>query len=342
MHPRTYALSFVTLAAGLFLAVVGMNLAIDTQGVFGTGLLGKPLNPNVRYQRFVAYTTASNRYDGLLFGSSRAFDLLNPLQGMDGATFADFAVQFGMITDHLPVLEYALREKAGKHERLRAVFLLLDADSIGDRPKTNRYLSTLLAPPVTGESRLRFWWRYLAAIQIGTWRGEIVRAWKKARAAEGLDAAAASAPGPAEGGEARPAGGVRPNVREPELPEAEPASGRITARPDYARQLRLLQQFAALCKRHDVRLTVAIAPLSHEEGAKYDPAELTRVIDEVSRIVPVWDFTNSRWLAEHPELWADSRHFAPEVGRLMLARIFGDAALTVPSDFGWLRTPTAQ
>src|ERR1700674_5019154 len=171
MLPRTYALTFVTLAAGLFLAVVGMNLAIDTQGVFGTGLLGKPLNPNVRYQNFVAYAAASDRYDGLLFGSSRAFDLpVEPLQQMDGATFADFAVQFGMITDHLPVLEYVLREKAAKHERLRAVFLLLDADSLGDAPRTNRFLQTLLPPALTSERPLRFWWRYLTAIQVGTWR----------------------------------------------------------------------------------------------------------------------------------------------------------------------------
>jgi hypothetical protein len=341
MHPRTYALTFMTLAMGLFLAVVGMNLAIDTQGVFGTGLLGKPLNPNVRYQRFVAYDTASGRYDGLLFGSSRAFDLsVGELQRMEGATFADFAVQYGMVTDHLPMLEYALREKAGKRERLRAVFLLLDADSIGDPPQTNRYLQTLLAPPLTGEQPLRFWWRYLTAIQVGTWRGEIVRAWTKARAAR--DVAAASIPGPAEGGETRePAARTPANARAPELPGAAPASGRITARRDYARQLRLLQQFVALCKRHDVRLTVAIAPLSRAEAAKYDPAELTKVVDEVSRIVSVWDFTSSRWLAEHPELWADSRHFAPEVGRLMLARIFGDAA-AVPGDFGRLQMPRAQ
>jgi hypothetical protein len=333
MHPRTYALTFATLATGLFLAVVGINLAIDTQGVFGTGLLGEPLNPNVRYRHFVAYEAASDRYDGLLFGSSRAFDLpVEPLQRMDGATFANFAVQFGMITDHLPILEYALREKAAKHERLQAVFLLLDADSIGDQPKTNRYLQTLLPPALTGERPLRFWWRYLTAIQVGTWRGEIVRAWKKARVAEGPDAGAASTPGSAEGREAR----------EPELPGAEPASGRITARPDYARQLRLLQQFAALCKRHDVRLAVAIAPLSRAEAAKYDPAELMKVVDDVSRIVPVWDFTNSQWLADHPELWSDSRHFQLELGRMMLARIFGDTASAPPDDFGRRRTPKAQ
>jgi hypothetical protein len=256
---------------------------------------------------------------------------------MGGATFANFAVQFGLITDDLPVLEYVLGEKAAKQERLRAVFLLLDADTLGDQPKTNRFLQTMLAPPLTGEQPLRFWWRYLTAIQVGTWRSEIMRAWKKAPPREDLNAAAA-----AGGANAPVAPATRPIVREAESLGVASRMDRITARPDYARQLRLLQEFVALCKSNDVRLIVAISPLSREEAAKYDPAELMKAVDDVSRIVPVWDFTNSQWLAEHPELWSDSRHFGSEVGRLMLARIFGDAAVTVPGDFGRLQPPKAQ
>jgi hypothetical protein len=319
VRPRTYALSLMTFGAGLFLATVAINLTIDTEGVFGTGLLGQPLNPNVRYQRFVAYAAASDRYDGLLFGSSRALDLpVDQLQRLEGAAFANFAVQFGLITDDLPVLEYVLRDKAAKRERLRAVFLLLDADAIGDQPRTNRFLQTMLAPPLTGEQPLRFWWRYLTAIQIGTWRGEIVRAWTKAPPREGDTESAA------DGLEALRTGR---------------AFDPITLRPDYARQLRLLQQFVALCRSNGLRLTVAVSPLSRGEAAKYDPAELMKVVADVSRIVPVWDFTNSQWMADHQEYWYDSRHFRSELGVMMLARIFGEPAVEVPDDFGRLRAP---
>jgi len=333
MRPRSYALAFITLAAGLFVAVVATNLIIDTQGVFGTGVLGRPLNPNVRYRRFISYESAPARYDGLLFGSSRALDLpLDALQRMGGATFANFAVQFGLITDDLPVLEYVLREKAAKRQRLRAVFLLLDADAIGDQPKTNRYLQTMLAPPLTGEQPLRFWWRYLTAIQVGTWRGEIVRAWKK-NAREGDDAAVADDRGAAAEPDA-PAGGL-------ESRRKTGAFDPITSRPDYARQLRLLRQLVALCQDNEVALVVAVSPLSREEAAKYAPGELAKVVDDVSRIVPVWDFTTSRWMADHPEYWHDSRHFRPELGAMILARIFGDAG-AAPGDFGRLITPQAR
>jgi hypothetical protein len=331
---RTYALSLMIFGAGLFLATVAINLAIDTQGVFGTGLLGPSLNPNARYQRFVAYETASDRYDGLLFGSSRALDLpVAELQEMGGATFADFAVQFGLITDHLPVLEYVLRDKAAKRERLAAVFLLLDADAFGGQPRTNRFLQTMLAPPLTGEQPLRFWWRYLTAIQVGTWRGEIVRAWTRAPPRDGDAATAADGHDPDEL-VAEPAGGPesRQTVRTLDL---------IISRPDYARQLRLLQQFVALCQANGVKLTVAVAPLSRAEAAKYDPAELTKVVADVSGIAPVWDFTNSQWMADHPEYWYDSRHFRPELGAMMLARIFGDD-VAVPPGFGRLLMPQAR
>jgi hypothetical protein len=332
MQPRTYALSLMTFGAGLFIAVVATNLAVDSQGVFGTGLLGQPLNPNARYQRFVAYAAASDRYDGLLFGSSRALDLpVEQLQRMDGATFANFAVQFGLITDDLPVLEYVLRDKAAKRERLRAVFLLLDADAIGDQPRTNRFLQTMLPPPLTGEQPLRFWWRYLTAIQIGTWRSEIVRAWTKPPPREGDTATAADDRGPAEA-TAAPADGL-------EARRMGRTFDPITSRPDYGRQLRLLQQFVALCQSNAVKLTVAVSPLSRGEAAKYDPAELTKVVADIGRIVPVWDFTNSQWMADHQEYWYDSRHFRSELGAMMLARIFGEPAVEVPDGFGRLRAP---
>ena len=324
MRPRTYALTFIGLAAGLFVGVMSANLAIDTQGVFGTGLLGQPLNPNTRYRRFVDYQADANRYEGLLFGSSRAIDLpVDELERTKGIAFANFAVQFGLIADDMPVLQYVLREKAAKRQRLRAVFLLLDPDLFGAEPRTNRFLQTMLAPDVTGEAPLRFWWRYLTAIQVGTWRGEIARALTRAQAGFAPHPAAAARDGGWDATE------IFTNAAHWE---------RITARPDYLRQLQLLRQFVALCRGSDVELVVAMSPLSRTEAAKYDPAELAKVVEDVSRIVPVWDFTDSRWLAEHPELWSDSRHFTAEVGRLILARTLGDAAVSVPADFGRIRT----
>jgi hypothetical protein len=157
MRPRTYALSFIISAAGLFLGVIAANLVIDPENVLGTGLLGPPLNPNSRFQRFVAYQAAPEKYDALFFGSSRALYISRDelTRRMNGMVFANFAVTYGLITDHVPVLEYVLREQARQGRRLHAVFLLLDVDSFGEQPRTNRFIQTILPPAVSGEPTAR-------------------------------------------------------------------------------------------------------------------------------------------------------------------------------------------
>ena len=52
---------------------------------------------------------------------------------MGAAAFADFSVVRGMLPDFLPALEYVVADKAKRGERLRAVFLLLDIDTLVTR-----------------------------------------------------------------------------------------------------------------------------------------------------------------------------------------------------------------
>ena len=109
---------------------------------------------------------------------------------------------------------------------------------------------------------------------------------------------------------------------------------RVTMRPDYSHQLGLLRQIVTLCRKQEIPLVVATSPLSRQNAAKYDLNDLARAIDDVSRIVPIWDFTNSDWLSDHPELWKDWSHFQPEVGHMMLDRIFGADMPVGWKDFG--------
>src|SRR5262249_35745036 len=133
MHPRTYALLLSASAALLFLAVIATNVIIDPQGVFGTGLLPRSANANTRYLSVAEYQAAPEQYDGVVFGSSRATLPLRDLsKHMDGARFLTFAVSLGTLTDHLPMLEFVVRDKMRRGERLRAAFLLLDADGLLD------------------------------------------------------------------------------------------------------------------------------------------------------------------------------------------------------------------
>lgn len=352
MHPRTYALMAVAAGASMFLALVGTNLIIDPQGMFGTGLLPRTINANERYERFAAYRAAPDTYDGLLFGSSRASIMpLDELsRRMNGVKFATFAVAGGMLSDHLPVLEFVLREKARLGQRLRAVLMLIDIDVFGTPPQTNQNIQMLLPPPLTGENPVRFWWRYLTAIQFRTWGSVIREAQKKSRSAEAPKAGPTRA---VHGIAAAAAETVRPASAhaKPLAPASDPAvppRRGISDRGDFPRQIALLERFAALCRQHGTELIVVITPLHPSKEHDFDPDDISQAIEPISRIAPVWDFTGSYRLLDRPDLWRidlmahDTSHFGMEVALMMVRRIFGDAMPEAWKHFGRLRSARDQ
>jgi hypothetical protein len=321
MHARAYVVALSAMGAALFLAVAAANLVIDPQQVFGTGLIPRTDGENNRFARFAAYQAQADSYDGLLFGSSRARFLPRDelSRRMNGATFADFAVDGGAVTDHVPVLEYILRQKAARQQKVRAVVLLLDIDYFGSPTSTNRFNNTLLPAEVSGENVLRFRWRHLTWIQFRTWRRAISAAWAQA-SRTGLIVATAHAQ---------------------EQPQLAPAAEGlkliepIRERKDFDRQLGLLRQLAQLCRDNGSALVVILAPLHPSNVALADP-DLGRAIERVGAVVPVWDFTYSPQLhgGRAGQWLADRSHFTAEVGVMMLRKIFGDELPDGWKDFG--------
>ena len=339
MTSRTYALILSSVGILLFLAVACANVIVDPEFVFATKLLTRTGSGNERLERFRAYEAAPDRYDGLLFGSSRArFIPLDELsKRTDGVTFASFSVGQGLLSDHVPVLEYILRQKASSKTGLRAVFLLLDIDFFGTPPLTNQFNYAMLPPALMGESQVRFLWRHLTAIQFKTWRSRIRQALSGNEqpirplrqycfVAEGKDCAPeptaapvptpAPAPGPATAPTAAPAEASVQSALQPQLL-------RVTDRIDFRQQLALLDHFAALCRTNGVRLVVAIAPVFPSSERQFNSGDLDDAIDRISEIVPVWDFSHaSDWPSDHADLWLDAGHFLQPVGLMMLRRIF--------------------
>jgi hypothetical protein len=326
MSARAFALCFVAILAALLAGTMTANVAIDPEAVFGTHPGAPRVNANSRYTRFVAYRDGNARPDGVLFASSRGtgFDpaALARALGVNGV--ANFSVNYGMVTDHLPVLEYLIREKAARGERLKSVLLLIDVDHFGKAPWTNINLDGFLPPEVSGEHPARFWWRYLTAFQLRVWRATVAR--EAGRRAEAVPIARAA---------------MMPPLTLPEWPVLRSAAVRpqraydIVQRPQLDAHLALLARMAALCRQHGVTLTVVTSPLNRLNARDYDPAELARVTERIARVVPLWDFGAPDWLSDRPGLWTDPSHFTPEVGDMMLGRVFGVG--TAPAGFGALR-----
>ena len=94
----------------------------------------------------------------------------------------------------------------------------------------------------------------------------------------------------------------------------------------------------ALCRDHGVKLTVVISPMHHSIESRLDPDDMTRAVDAINRIVPLWDFSKTSSMTSLPGLWhSDRLHFSDQVSWSMLRRIFSGTMPPGWEEFGRLR-----
>ena len=340
MSARSYAIAVITVAAALFFVVVGTNLLIDPQEVFGTGVVGRSVNANDRYARLLEYRANPGGYDSVMFGSSRAFvmpfDELSRQLG--GARLANFAAVGGTLSDHVPTLEYLLRDKTARGERLRNVVLELDVDALGNRPFTNQGLQYVLPPAISGESEARFWWKLLTSIQLKAWQSTLRGSPGAVPLVTGPAADATSSLRRIVPDLAQIAGVSRARAQTSQPAASTAQAGRtrerITERADFVRQLKLLEHFVALCRRHELALIVMAVPIGRASADRLDEADLLKAIDQVSDIVPLWDFTVAKQAIDDPDRWTDGFHFRPELALMMVRRVFAAEVPQEWRDFG--------
>ncbi len=98
----------------------------------------------------------------------------------------------------------------------------------------------------------------------------------------------------------------------------------------------MIETFVRLCRENGVKLTVATTPLQRVNIESYKPGELEAIGERLNRITDIWDFASPGPITDRAGVWLDYAHFKPDVGTMMIARIFGgDTA--VPDGFGQLR-----
>jgi hypothetical protein len=337
LHPRTFVLTLLAGIFGVLVATMTTNYALDPQYVFGTPLTRLDENANFRFHRVREYQAQRDKVDGLLFASSRgrAFDADLTARKLGVQAVAKFDVTAGMITDHLPALQYVLRDKAARGERIKSALLLLDIDTFGKLPSTNVNIDSFLPPELSGEHPARFWWRYLTVFQFRMWRGIIayrMRAGGTARPSpksSSLEVRRMTRAGFDPPAVVRPS---RPLVR---ASDDGPIRGfLVNTRPNLTAHLRLVARFVSLCRDNDIQLTVATTPMRADAASLHDPADLSHVVRRLSEVTPIWDFGVPPRIATNIAYWDDPSHFKPAVAEMMLERMFGP---NPPEDFGVLR-----
>ncbi len=352
MNARRFSIFAIAIAGTVFLVTALLNVVIDPQGVFETGVSGKPANPNFRYQRFREYQRDASRVDGLLFASSRgaAFESKDVAPRIGVGHLQNLFVPAGSLADYLPFLEYIVADKASRGERIKKVVLILDADLFGTPAWTNTNIDGFLPPGVGGTEPVRFWWRYLTAVQFRVWRSEIRNAWLDKRAnrvsADGevvagsddrnltrdrLPVVRSIVLGASDTSDRKHHGlefpimlaGLSNEPPRASKPAADAQVRRATYRPQLDRRLADLARFVAICRDRGIELTVAISPMTRSSLDNYGVTELSDIVDRINRIAPVWDFSAPGTVQEGPDFWRDSSHYVPAVALMMIDRMFG-------------------
>jgi hypothetical protein len=345
MTPKSYSIMILASLAVLFFGTMAANIVLDPEYVFRTNIFPRDPNRNERIESLRRYQASAEQTDALLFSSSRGsfFDLEQLRLKMGANHVASFAVSFGLITDHLPALEYVLKDKQARGQKLKAVFLLLDLDFFGKTPWTNNNLNSLLPPELDGGSSVAFWWRHLTAFQYKSWR-EVIRLVSN----NGFYSYASTTDAPAvlQGELVRHA---RPQIETNDIPPPDDRDSRKhfpptiredfrrafnSIRPDMDRQLGMLQKFVELCAANNVQLAVAVSPMTRKNLDTHEAGYLDKLSTRLSRVVSLFDFNAAFILADRPRFWEDFSHFDDEVAAIMLNRVFSPSE---PSGFGLYR-----
>jgi hypothetical protein len=347
MTPKSYSITILAGLAAVFFGTMAANIVFDPEYVFRTNIFPKDPNRNERIESLRRYQASAEQTDALLFSSSRGsfFDLEQLRTKMGANHVTSFAISFGLITDHLPALEYVLKDKQARGQNLKAVFLLLDLDFFGKMPWTNNNLNSLLPPELDGGSSVAFWWRHLTAFQYKSWRDVI----RLARS-DGFSSntSATEAPAVLQGELVLHA---HPQIEATDIPPPDdrdagkhfPPTVREdfrrafnSIRPDMDRQLGMLRKFVELCAANNVRLTVAVSPMTRKNVDTHEAGYLDKLSARLSRVVSLFDFNAAYTLADRPRFWEDFSHFDDEVAATMLNRVFSPSE---PSGFGLYRKP---
>ncbi len=95
-----------------------------------------------------------------------------------------------------------------------------------------------------------------------------------------------------------------------------------------------IKRIKEMCDEKGVSFMMIISPIFHTEMDIYDKGQLKEFLTELARITDYWDFSGYNSVSFEPRYFYDPYHFRNAVGDMVLARIFGDDGMYVPSDLG--------
>jgi hypothetical protein len=310
------------------------NYLADPYGLFRQNFRYQFIEPNKNFIKTRYLSAHPDRYDCLLFGSSRANFI--DVRKIDGYRCYNMASARALPQDYLNNLRYLL--KKGMQVRM----VLAGLDDFDFRVDPASYLSEPSRhpyPPVVGQSLLNFYLKNLFSLhdrdivkEVLKGYSALVRGEKGARISYDMFGTGQTYPPPEAD---------RAIEANPEGHRADPVfTRRRVATGDYMKGV--LQDIASLvdlARRNRIRLILFVNPLYKTVFVDGGPEEFDRFKRELVKITDFYDFSGINSITADSAYYYEPSHYRFVTGDMILGRIFGgETGRMPPQDFGVLVT----
>lgn len=317
----------------ILLLVMGFNFVTDPYGAFGDRVLqwwsyDETMNPKLAKISYLEQH--HDEYDSYIIGASGSSSL--PVAELNERLNAKFYNCFFYGAD-MEAYEQMCRYFLEHYEVKNILLNLSPQVAITGESMSEDNLSYHGHYKITGESPVTFYGRYLLANPMDGVQK------LRSRATDGFLPEAYKCFDGATGAydkRWRDAEGIS------DL-DAYLADERYTVFRDYPQKTETLhavdrvaaavQRIRDDCAAHGVNLTVLCQPAYYENLNFFSQEDLAAFRNALAGVTDYWDFSLSAASYE-PRYFYDETHFRNDVGRMMLARIFGDADVYLPEGFG--------
>lgn len=117
-----------------------------------------------------------------------------------------------------------------------------------------------------------------------------------------------------------------------------PEASNSTSEEAITGTLESLTRIRDLCAEKNINFLVLCAPVYADYMGYFSWEQVADFYTRLADVTPYWDFSYSS-VSFEPRYFYDETHFRNCVGRMALARVFGDDSIYIPEDFGVYVTP---
>lgn len=316
----------------LVMVVPIFNFITDPYGAFGDPVLewwsyDMTMNPRVAKHNYLE--KYHDNYDSSIIGASGSSILsVEALNSYLDASFYNTFFYYSNAQGFREIAEYLL-----DHYTVKNLVLNLSITAAANNPETDDILTKAQHWQVDGSSPLGFYARYLFASPL---QGIQKLNYRKS---DGYMPHGYKTITPETGEYDRRARDTE-NIRDLENYLSRDAYAvfrdyavHYYTLPHLEECAEALAAIKARCEEKGVRLIVVCQPMYHENLSYYSWADRSVFFNRIAEVTDYWDFTLTP-LSYDPRYFYDMSHARNPVGRLMLARIFGDESVWLPEHFG--------